>query len=74
MSKRHSEQLNIAPLVSPVANAVRHQIRSNRRQLLATALLTSAIAMPQQAAAQSDSQGMVIEEIVVTAQKREQKA
>jgi len=51
--------------ISPVARAVRHQIRSNRRKLMAAAVLSGAIALPQLGMAQES-----LEEIVVTASKR----
>ena len=51
--------------INPVARAVRHQINSNRRKLLAAAVLGGAIAMPQMGLAQE-----TLEEIVVTASKR----
>ena len=68
-TKRHT--ISASPKISPVANAVRQQVSGSRRQYIAAALIGGALAMPQQALAQSDS-GIVLEEIIVTAQKREQ--
>ena len=53
------------PEISPVTRAVQHQIRSNRRRLMATALLGGALVLPQIGATQE-----VLDEITVTATKR----
>ena len=66
MNKKASPQIDstIAE-INPVARAVRHQILSNRHKLVAAAVLSGAIAVPQVAAAQES-----LDEIVVTASKR----
>ncbi len=61
--KQHS--ISASPRISPVAHAVRDQVRG-KRHLVAAALIGGALAMPQQAPAQD----LVLEEIIVTAQKR----
>lgn len=66
MNKRASLHVgSTTPEISPVTRAVRHHIHSNRRNLMAAAILSGAIAMPQVGMAQE-----VLEEIVVTASKR----
>ena len=68
MSKKATRLVAAAtPEVNPVTRAVRHQIHSNRRRLLATALLGSALVIPQIGATQE-----VLDEITVTASKRSQ--
>ena len=68
MSKKATRLVAAAtPEVNPVTRAVRNQIHSNRRRLLATALLGSALVIPQIGAAQE-----VLDEITVTASKRSQ--
>ncbi len=62
--KQHTA--SASPKISPVASAVRQQVCSRHRQYIAAALVGGALAMPQQAPAQD----LVLEEIVVTAQKR----
>ena len=62
-TKQHS--ISASPRISPVAHAVRDQVRG-KRHLVAAALIGGALAMPQQAPAQD----LVLEEIIVTAQKR----
>ncbi len=57
------------PRRSAVSHAVRTHIQSKRNQYLAAALVSGALAMPQQAPAQ-EVQGAVLEEIIVTATKR----
>jgi len=56
------------PRRSAVSHAVKTHIQSRRNQYLAAAVVSGALAMPQQAPAQD----LVLEEIIVTAQKREQ--
>jgi iron complex outermembrane receptor protein len=51
--------------INPVARAVRQQLQCSRRNFLAAAVLSSAVAMPQVGMAQE-----LLEEIVVTASKR----
>jgi len=53
------------PELNPVACAVRRQIRSNRRRLMATALIGTALVLPQIGVTQE-----VLDEITVTASKR----
>ena len=73
MIAKTSKQRDLEPRRSAVSNAVKTQIQSRRSQYLAAAVVSGALAMPQQAPAQqSADQGLVIEEIVVTAAKREQ--
>ena len=59
---------NSQPVLNPVAQAVRTHIFANRCQLVAAALVTGTLAIPQQAPAQETA----LEEIVVTATKREE--
>ena len=54
------------PRRSAVSHAVKTQLQSRRTQYLAAAVVSGALAMPQQAPAQD----LIIEEIVVTATKR----
>jgi outer membrane receptor protein involved in Fe transport len=61
-----AKQRDPQPRRSAVSHAVRTHIQSKRNQYLAAAFLSGALAMPQQAPAQD----LVLEEIVVTAQKR----
>ncbi|MDH3531826.1 MAG: TonB-dependent receptor [Gammaproteobacteria bacterium] len=56
------------PRCSAVARAVKFHSHARRGHLLAAAVVSSALAMPQEAPAQQ--QGRVLEEIVVTATKR----
>ncbi len=66
MNKRASLHVgSTTPEISPVTRAVRHHIHSNRRRLVAAAILSGAIAMPQVGLAQE-----TLEEIIVTASKR----
>jgi iron complex outermembrane receptor protein len=66
MKKKASLQFDLPVAeINPVTCAVRRQIQSNRRKLVAAAVLSSAIAMPQIGMAQE-----ALEEIVVTANKR----
>ncbi len=63
-----TKQRDPQPRRSAVSHAVRTHIQSRRNQYLAAAVVSGALAMPQQAPAQD----LIIEEIMVTAQKREQ--
>ena len=54
------------PQISAVSRAVHGQIHGNARRAIAAALLGGALAMPQIGA----TQDLVLEEIIVTAQKR----
>jgi outer membrane receptor protein involved in Fe transport len=68
-----TQQRDSQPRRSAVSHAVKTHIQSRRNQYLAAAVVSGALAMPQQAPAQqSADKGLVIEEIVVTAAKREQ--
>jgi len=68
-----TQQRDSQPRRSAVSHAVITHIQSRRNQYLAAAVVSGALAMPQQAPAQEAAdQGLVIEEIVVTAAKREQ--
>ena len=68
MKAKTSKQRDPQPRRSAVSHAVKTHIHSRRNQYLAAAVVSGALAMPQQAPAQD----LIIEEIVVTAQKREQ--
>ncbi len=73
MKVKTSKQRDLQPRRNAVSHAVKTQIQSRRTQYLAAAVVSGALAMPQQAPAQQAAdQGLVIEEIVVTAAKREQ--
>ena len=73
MIAKTTQQCDSQPRRSAVSHAVKTHIQSRRNQYLAAAVVSSALAMPQQAPAQeSANQGLVIEEIVVTASKREE--
>jgi outer membrane receptor protein involved in Fe transport len=67
---RKSKQQDLDPQArrSAVSHAVRTQIQARPKQYLAAALVSGALVMPQLAPAQD----LMIEEIIVTAQKREQ--
>ncbi len=68
MSTRKSLHVeSTTPEISPVTRAVRRQILSNRGRLMATALIGSVLVLPQIGATQA-----VLDEIIVTAAKREQ--
>jgi outer membrane receptor protein involved in Fe transport len=60
---------NLQPVLNPVTQAVRTHIFTNRCQLVAAALVTGTLAIPQAAPAQETA----LEEIVVTATKREER-
>jgi len=59
---------NPQPRRSAVSHAVKTHIQARRNQYLAAALVSGALAMPQPAPAQD----LVLEEVIVTAQKRSQ--
>ncbi len=61
-----TKQRDPQPRRSAVSHAVRTHIQSRRYQYLAAAVVSGALAMPQQAPAQD----LIIEEIIVTASKR----
>ena len=66
MIAKTMQQCDSQPRRSAVSHAVKTHIQSRRSQYLAAAVVSGALAMPQQAPAQD----LVIEEIVVTASKR----
>ncbi len=66
MIAKTTQQRDSQPRRSAVSHAVRTHIQSRRNQYLAAAVVSSALAMPQQAPAQD----LILEEIIVTAQKR----
>ena len=71
MIAKTTKQREPQPRRSAVSHAVKTHIQSRRNQYLAAAVVSGALAMPQQAPAQEAAdQGLVIEEIVVTASKR----
>jgi outer membrane receptor protein involved in Fe transport len=63
-----TKQCDPQPRRSAVSHAVKAHIQSRRNQYLAAAVVSGALAMPQPAPAQD----LVLEEIIVTAQKRSQ--
>jgi len=66
-----TRQRDAQPRRSAVSHAVKTHIQSRRNQYLAAAVVSGALAMPQQAPAQEVAdEGLVIEEIMVTASKR----
>lgn len=73
MRKKVQQQGSIPrPSYNAVSAAVRHQLRSSGTQLLAATLVTGALVIPQNAPAQQTERAGVLEEIVVTATKREE--
>lgn len=71
MIAKTTKQCDLQPRRSAVSHAVKTHIQSRRNQYLAAAVVSGALAMPQQAPAQEAAdQGLIIEEIVVTATKR----
>ncbi len=66
MLAKTTKQRDSQPRRSAVSHAVKTQLQSRRTQYLAAAVVSGALAMPQQAPAQD----LVLEEIIVTAQKR----
>ena len=69
-----TQQRDSQPRRSAVSHAVNTHIQSRRNQYLAAAVVSGALAMPQESLAQQagEVQGAVLEEIIVTAQKREE--
>jgi outer membrane receptor protein involved in Fe transport len=72
MSVKTARQCDIQPRRSAVSHAVRTHIQSRRNQYLAAAVVSGALAMPQMALAQQSGEP-VLEEILVTATKREER-
>ena len=66
MIAKITRQRESQPRRSAVSHAVKTQLQSRRNHYIAAAVVSGALAMPQQAPAQD----LVLEEIVVTAQKR----
>ena len=71
MIAKTTQQRDSQPRRSAVSHAVKAHIQSRRNQYLAAAVVSGALALPQQAPAQqAPDQGLIIEEITVTATKR----
>ena len=70
MKDRNQEQSELTLILrNPVARAVRHALNSQRAHLATSSVLTGALLL---AVSTASAQEGVLEEITVTAQKREQ--